>query len=164
MMDILMSETCWAHKKWNKITSDISLVFYSSVFPDLEDSLDLSIYLLIFPCYCVRSDDTGKPIVRDELLPILSHVSFIALDFWMPSSARWVLVIWGEHSPISIFEARITQKWSYESFFQYILFKIQTSGSLKTNVKFPLLKVKAKISIQAWTGPECSKRLRLLDF
>ena len=30
MMDILMSETCWAHKKWNKIAIDINLVFYSS--------------------------------------------------------------------------------------------------------------------------------------
>jgi len=30
MMDILMSETCWAHKKWNKIASDIKLVFYFS--------------------------------------------------------------------------------------------------------------------------------------
>ena len=30
MMDILMSETCWVHKKWNKIASDIKLVFYSS--------------------------------------------------------------------------------------------------------------------------------------
>ena len=30
MMDILMSETCWSHKKWNKIASDIKLVFYSS--------------------------------------------------------------------------------------------------------------------------------------
>ena len=30
MMDILMSETCWAHKKWNKIASDIKLVFHSS--------------------------------------------------------------------------------------------------------------------------------------
>ena len=29
-MDILMSETCWAHNKWNKITSDIKLVFHSS--------------------------------------------------------------------------------------------------------------------------------------
>jgi len=27
MMDILMSETCWAHKKWNKVASDIKLVF-----------------------------------------------------------------------------------------------------------------------------------------
>jgi len=31
MMDILMSKTCWAYKKWNKITSDIKLVFYSSM-------------------------------------------------------------------------------------------------------------------------------------
>ena len=30
MIDILMSETCWAHKKWNKIASDIKLVFHSS--------------------------------------------------------------------------------------------------------------------------------------
>jgi len=30
MMDILLSETCWAHKKWNKIASDIKLVFHSS--------------------------------------------------------------------------------------------------------------------------------------
>jgi len=30
MMDILMSETCWAHKKWNKIATDIKFVFYSS--------------------------------------------------------------------------------------------------------------------------------------
>jgi len=29
MMDTLMSETCWAHKKWNNIASDIKLVFYS---------------------------------------------------------------------------------------------------------------------------------------
>ena len=32
LMDILMSETCWAHKKWNKIASDIKLVFYSSTY------------------------------------------------------------------------------------------------------------------------------------
>ena len=31
MMDISMSETCWAHKKWNKIASDIKLVFHSSI-------------------------------------------------------------------------------------------------------------------------------------
>ena len=30
MMDVLMSETCWAHKKCNKIASDIKLVFHSS--------------------------------------------------------------------------------------------------------------------------------------
>jgi hypothetical protein len=30
MVDILMSETCWVHKKWNKVASDIKLIFYSS--------------------------------------------------------------------------------------------------------------------------------------
>jgi len=30
MMDILMSETCWVHKKRNKIASDIKLVFHAS--------------------------------------------------------------------------------------------------------------------------------------
>ena len=30
MLDRLMSETCWAHKTWNKIASDIKLVSYSS--------------------------------------------------------------------------------------------------------------------------------------
>jgi len=32
MMDILMSETCWTHKKWNKIASGIKLVFYCSSY------------------------------------------------------------------------------------------------------------------------------------
>jgi len=32
MMDILMSEICWAHKKWNKIARYIKLVFYFSGF------------------------------------------------------------------------------------------------------------------------------------
>ena len=31
MTDILMSETCWAHRKWNKIASDVKLVFHSSI-------------------------------------------------------------------------------------------------------------------------------------
>jgi len=30
IMDILISETCWVRKKWNKIASDMKLVFYSS--------------------------------------------------------------------------------------------------------------------------------------
>ena len=29
MIDILMPEISWAHKKWNKIASDIKLVFFS---------------------------------------------------------------------------------------------------------------------------------------
>ena len=32
MIDILMSETCWAHKNWNKIASNSKFVFYSSIY------------------------------------------------------------------------------------------------------------------------------------
>ena len=35
MMDILMSETSWAHKKWNKIASDIKLFFYPSTIRNI---------------------------------------------------------------------------------------------------------------------------------
>jgi len=41
MMDILMSETCWAHKKWNKIASDIMLVLYSSTFTMMHGPINI---------------------------------------------------------------------------------------------------------------------------
>ena len=40
-MDILMSETCWAHKKWNKIASDIKLVFYSSTVTMIHGPINI---------------------------------------------------------------------------------------------------------------------------
>jgi len=42
MMDILMSETCWAHKKWNKMASDIKLVFYSSTITTMHGPINIS--------------------------------------------------------------------------------------------------------------------------
>jgi len=41
MMDILMSETCWAHKKWNKIASDIKLVSYSSTITMMHGPINI---------------------------------------------------------------------------------------------------------------------------
>jgi len=41
MMNILMSETCWAHKKWNKIASDIKLVFYSSTITIMHGPINI---------------------------------------------------------------------------------------------------------------------------
>jgi hypothetical protein len=55
MMDILMSETCGAHKKWNKITSDIKLVFHSSTITMMHGPINIranlhfrSLYLICF--------------------------------------------------------------------------------------------------------------------
>jgi len=41
MMDILMSEICWARKKWNKIASDIKLVFYSSTITMMHGPINI---------------------------------------------------------------------------------------------------------------------------
>ena len=41
IINILMSETCWVHKKWNKIASDIKLVFYSSAIPMMHGPINI---------------------------------------------------------------------------------------------------------------------------
>jgi hypothetical protein len=40
-MDILMSEKCWAHNKWNKIASDIKLVFLSSTIAMMHGPINI---------------------------------------------------------------------------------------------------------------------------
>ena len=47
MMGVLMSETCWALKKWNKVASDIKLVFHSSTIAKFFfiDSFKLALHV-----------------------------------------------------------------------------------------------------------------------
>ena len=61
MMDILMSETCWAHKKWNKITSDIKLVFYSSTVTMMYGPINIQLVICL---YSWRQFHINKSIVR----------------------------------------------------------------------------------------------------
>ena len=42
-MDILMYETCWAHKKWNKIASYIKLVFHSSTITMMHGPINIRV-------------------------------------------------------------------------------------------------------------------------
>ena len=48
MMYILVSETCWAHKKWNKIASDIKMVFCSSTVTMMHGPINIR--CIIFVC------------------------------------------------------------------------------------------------------------------
>jgi len=50
-MDILMSETCWAPKKWNNIASDIKLVFYSSTITMMHGPINIR-----FICWLLWSE------------------------------------------------------------------------------------------------------------
>ena len=48
-MDIWMSETCWAHKKWNKIASDMKLFFYSlTMCIMLANNVDVTILMTVY--------------------------------------------------------------------------------------------------------------------
>jgi hypothetical protein len=42
-MDILKSETCWAHNKWKKIASDIKLVFHSSTITMMQGPINIKL-------------------------------------------------------------------------------------------------------------------------
>jgi len=57
MMDILMSETCWAHKKWNKIAGDIKLVFYSSTMYCILSTLWTAVCNFVCVYVCVNCYD-----------------------------------------------------------------------------------------------------------
>ena len=47
MMDILMSETCWTHKKWNNMASDIKLVFHSSAIAMMHGLISIKNNILV---------------------------------------------------------------------------------------------------------------------
>jgi len=53
MMEILMSETFWVHKKWNKIASGIKLVFYSWTITMTHGPINIILPVLFI--YPVRS-------------------------------------------------------------------------------------------------------------
>jgi len=70
---ILMSETCWAHKNWNKIASDIKLVFYSSTIAIMHGPINIRgfmefVYDPIFsvivkiPYYMLQSPDMERKV------------------------------------------------------------------------------------------------------
>jgi len=58
-MDILMSETCWAHKKWNKIASDIKLVFYSSIITLMHSPINVrfTIFVAVLVASFINNSD-----------------------------------------------------------------------------------------------------------
>jgi len=56
MIDILMSETCRARMKWNKIASDIKLVFYSSTTKSSVSKCKYFCYMEIWLCVCISAE------------------------------------------------------------------------------------------------------------
>ena len=68
MMDILMSETCWAHKMWNQIASDIKLVFYSSIITVMHGPVYIRLFYFILEWHstCCRRSFRPSSAVQDS--------------------------------------------------------------------------------------------------
>ena len=63
MMDILMSETCWAHNKWNKIAGDIKFVFHSSTIAMTHGPINIRFNTVVeryLYVYIKGQVDTGR--------------------------------------------------------------------------------------------------------
>jgi hypothetical protein len=56
-MDILMSETCWAHK-WNKIARDIKLVFHSSTIAMMHGPINIRYTEHVYLCAELQGNHT----------------------------------------------------------------------------------------------------------
>ena len=71
MMDILMSETCWAHQKWNKIASDIKLVFYSSII----DYICCALLIWTIKCtkFMLRTSKYKPIYVNSDMIIHITH-------------------------------------------------------------------------------------------
>jgi len=88
MMDIFMSETCRAHNKWNKIASDIKLVFYSSTITMMHCPINVSftgfecspVYRLSWQWFSlVSSVPPGKFLY--SRLPQIGHTRFFPRSY-----------------------------------------------------------------------------------
>ena len=77
--DVLMSETCWAHKKWNKIASDIKLVFHSSSITIMHGPINikLKIKLSRFSAYL---DGSPSQLIRVSGVALYWHTR--EFRFW----------------------------------------------------------------------------------
>ena len=88
-MDILMSETCSAYKKWNKIASDIKLVFYSSTITMMHGPINIRILYSPFKYHFLTNCDLNMQIGRSYASPILhSHTFYNSLKCTVPQTHK----------------------------------------------------------------------------
>jgi len=77
LLMILMSETCWTHKKWNKIASDIKLVFSTSTITmmhgptNIRQQFRISLFL----------STTNQPIWTKHVKVFLHHMPQFYIQF-----------------------------------------------------------------------------------
>ena len=119
MMDILMSETCSVHRKWNKIASVIKLVFYSSTITMMHGPINIrerkfavwrkewkkqSPVQVWFQLWvqCDFTVSLSRPYRKNKLLHVIFNISFNTLlsfspkisgHMWLPSCLCRLMIV-----------------------------------------------------------------------
>jgi len=104
MMDILMSETCRAHKTWNRMASDIKLVFYSSTITMMHGPINIRTFIATVNVLCNRKLHDYFSLRHEDKcnIPVMkSHVLFFTVQM-MP---------WSEVSMIGVVAVNVAY-WS----------------------------------------------------
>jgi len=94
MMDILKSEACWAHKQWNKLSSDVKLVFYSSTSTMMHGPIN----------------------IRSTCIVSVASITLVcseAICRYTDCYSRWYLITTGWKCSIIILLILTSQSWKY---------------------------------------------------
>ena len=102
MMDILMSETCWVHKKWKKTESDIKLVFSSSTITMMHGPISIR-FTFFKRFFCIY----GSILIRKSIIIISYRTSaFAGCSCHVCASVNWECSIWSNRSFCSQFSSK----------------------------------------------------------
>jgi hypothetical protein len=103
-MDILMSETCGAHKTWNKIASDIKLVFHSSTITMMHGPINIRLEFILNLLTTVSS----------KLGCELWVSTFGFVEGWESRGTVYSLLVYTMHTfSFSLHIGKISEKISY---------------------------------------------------
>ena len=79
MMDILISETCWVYKKWNKIASDIKLAFHSSTITMMHGPITIRVTSV-----CVIMHESRRVVIAPYARKIETYMPHVVFFCWPP--------------------------------------------------------------------------------
>jgi len=117
MMDTLMSETCWAHRKCNKIASDIKLVFYSSTITMMHGPINIRLGVVRWLAHKRHEHRTLQIVytATQQHLPyfIKSFTDFITKQRSPEHFNPILLLICNFNNPVTLPKHKVNTPWSW---------------------------------------------------
>jgi hypothetical protein len=146
-----MSETCWAHKKWNKIASDIKLVFHSSTITMMHGPINIKVKTdrIIRTWAIVTFQQKLNQILSSALK---HHVIWTITIKHLVKIKLQILVLFLPYISVILFYASV-EEWFF------FLFRVKYK-QVFINYSYDRPKIKVtitlKLSLRVWNQPSIS--------